>query len=46
MVTISEVLAKILYEIAQKDPAKQASRTLALQQLGLILPTPKQAQGD
>jgi hypothetical protein len=40
MVTLSDVLAKILYEIAQKDPAKQEARMAILQDMGILPPNP------
>ena len=40
MVTLSDVLAKILYEIAQKDPATQEARTAILRDKGILPPNP------
>jgi hypothetical protein len=38
MVTISDVLAKILYDIAAKDPAKQEARLAILRDMGIEPP--------
>jgi hypothetical protein len=40
MVTISDVLAKILYDIAAKDPAKQEAQMAILRDMGILPPTP------
>lgn len=40
MVTLSDVLAKILYEITQKDPATQEARMAILREKGILPPNP------
>lgn len=40
MVTLSDVLAKILHEIAQKDPATQEARMAILRDKGILPPNP------